>query len=243
MNNDTKQSIYDRPLKEFSLLNKVLLLLALGIVWLATKIYWRWSIDDPQQTLLRRTSDKGAIIICNHTSMAEVAVIMAHLVVSGRPVRAIGKSEFFAHPIIGWVFSHGGTIPVKRGDADMRALRRASRALGRGEDILIFPEGTRLRTDAAEREAVDHGGFALIAQMADVAVIPMAVCGFRDITPIGSRFPRPRRCWMRVGTPLSLQDAPSDLRRRDRLDWLGVEGMRRVRALRDNLRSDHPGRK
>lgn len=122
----------------------------------------------------------------------------------------------------------------------MSALRAAQHALQRGEDVLIFPEGTRVRADDQPVEV--HGGFALIAQMGKAPVSPMAVCGFRDITPAGKKLMRPKKCWMRAGDSVSLSDAPEGLKRRERTQWVEDESIRRMYELRDALRSEHPGR-
>ncbi|MDY4040632.1 MAG: lysophospholipid acyltransferase family protein [Collinsella sp.] len=232
------EDLYDRPMREFPLIDRILLKVALGILWVVSKLMWRWRVEGAERL---RAAGTGSVIICNHTSMAEVVAIMAHLLMTGAPTRAIGKSEFFEHPLIAWAFARAGSIPVKRGSADMGALRAAQHALGRGENVLIFPEGTRVRTDDQPVEV--HGGYALIAQMGKAPVVPMAVCGFRDITPAGSRVPRPLTCWIRVGGPVSLADAPVELSRRERLAWLEGEGMRRVYEIRDALRAEHPGRR
>lgn len=63
----------------------------------------------------------------------------------------------------------------------MKCLRAAQHALQRGEDVLIFPEGTRIRSREIKPEV--HGGFALIAQMGKAPVNPLAICGWSDITP------------------------------------------------------------
>ena len=124
--------------------------------------------------------------------MAEVPAIVSHIWASGRRVRPIFKSEFNSNAIVSWAFSRAGGIPVDRGTADMKSLRRAQHALQRGEDVLIFPEGTRVRSDSQEVEV--HGGFALIAAMAKAEIAPIAVCGFRDVTPEGKRLMRPVKC-------------------------------------------------
>ena len=140
-----------------------------------------------------------------------------------------------------WFFGRVGGIPVDRGTADMKALRRAQHALQRGEDILIYPEGTRIRSDDQPVEV--HGGFALIAQMAKADIVPMAVCGFRDVTPEGKHLMRPVRCWMRVGKRVTFADAPEGLKRSARLSWVEDEAIRRMYAIRDELRREHPGRR
>ena len=129
---------------------------------------------------------------------------------------------------------------IERGTADMKCLRAAQHALQRGEDVLIFPEGTRIRSREIKPEV--HGGFALIAQMGKAPVNPLAICGWSDITPPGKKIMRPKKCWIRAGKAVSLSDAPAGLKRTERLEWFESEAMNRVYAMRDELCAAHPGR-
>lgn len=122
----------------------------------------------------------------------------------------------------------------------MKCLRAAQHALQRGEDVLIFPEGTRIRSREIKPEV--HGGFALIAQMGKAPVNPLAICGWSDITPAGKKLMRPKKCWIRAGKAISLSDAPAELKRKERLAWFESEAMNRVYAMRDELCAEHPGR-
>lgn len=235
----TNDDYCDAPMREFPAPIRALVWVVMGILWVFSKLMWRWNTEDARY--LEPAGKTGNVIICNHTSMAEVVAIEAQLFFMGRRVRPIYKSEFARTRIVAWAFSRTGGIPVERGTADMRALRCAQHALKRGEDVLIFPEGTRVRTD--DQVAPVHGGFAVMAQMGKAPVVPMAVCGYRDITPVGKKLMRPVKCWQRVGEPLSLADAPVGLGRKERLAWLETESWNRVIALRDALRAEHPGRR
>lgn len=235
----TPEDYYDAAYTDFPAPIRVLVAIVMAILWVFSKIMWRWSIQD-ESLLLKREDGKGSVIICNHTSMAEVVAIETALYFKGRRPRPIFKSEFAKTKIVSWAFSRVGGIPVERGTADMKCLRRAQHALQRGEDVLIFPEGTRIRTRGAHSEV--HGGFALIAQMGKATVSPLAVCGWTDITPAGKHLMRPRTCWIRAGEPLSLSDAPAGLKRREKTAWFEKEAMDRVYAMRDELLEAHPGR-
>lgn len=238
-NFSTPEDYYDHGMREYPAPARVLYTVVLAILYAFSKLMWRWSIRDAQK--LVPDPDKGSVIICNHTSMAEVIAIVSHLWHVGRRVRPIFKSEFNSTGAVKWAFSRAGGIPVERGTADMKSLRRAQHALQRGEDILIFPEGTRIRTDDEKVEL--HGGFALIANMGKAPIVPMAVCGFRDLTPKGSKLTRPLTCWMAVGDSVSFDDAPSELKRREKSEWVEKRSIERMYALRDALQAEHPGRK
>ncbi|WP_199824821.1 lysophospholipid acyltransferase family protein [Collinsella provencensis] len=228
---------YDKGMSSFSLLDRAIYAFVMAVLWVFSKIMWRWNFEDADKL---HDGVNGSVIICNHTSMAEVLPIVTHLWAMGRRVRPIFKSEFNKTGIVRWAFALAGGIPVDRGTADLSALRAAQHALQRGEDILIFPEGTRIRSD--EQPVELHGGFALIAQMGKAPIAPMAVCGFRDITPLGKKVMRPMKCWMRAGDLVRLEDAPEGMKRRERTQWVEDEALRRMFEIRDALRVEHPGR-
>ncbi len=229
---------YDASMREFPLHERIIYAFVMVVLWVFSKLMWRWTFEDAYK--LHDADGAGSVIICNHTSMAEVLPIVTHLWATGRRVRPIFKSEFNSAGIVRWAFALAGGIPVDRGTADMSALRAAQHALQRGEDVFIFPEGTRVRSD--EQPVEVHGGFALIAQMGKAPVAPMAVCGFRDITPAGKKLMRPVKCWMRAGDIVRLSDAPEGMKRRERTQWVEDEAIRRMYAIRDDLRHEHPGR-
>lgn len=229
---------YDAPMSEFPLHERMIYAVVMAVLWVFSKLMWRWRFEDAEK--LHGPDGSSAVIICNHTSMAEVLPIVTHEWATHRRIRPIFKAEFNKAGIVRWAFALAGGIPVSRGEADMSALRAAQHALQRGEDVLIFPEGTRIRTD--EQPVEVHGGFALIAQMGKAPVAPMAVCGFRDITPAGKKLMRPKKCWLRAGDRVSFADAPEGLKRRERTQWVEDEGIRRMYAIRDQLRREHPGR-
>ncbi len=229
----------NHPISEFPAPIRAFRSLVIGVLWVFGKVMWRCDFER-KELIAGQGGGTGSVIICNHTSMAEVVVIYTELKRMGRSVRPIAKSEFYKNKLIAWAFSRVGAISVERGTADIKSLRAAQHALKRGEDILIFPEGTRVRSD--DQPAPIHGGFALIAQMAKAAIAPMAVCGFRDVTPNGKHVMRPVKCWMRAGEPVSASDAPADLKRTAKNQWVEDEAVRRMFEIRDDLRREHPGR-
>lgn len=230
---------YTHGMDEFAPPIKLMYAAVIAVLFAFSKLMWRWRFEEPGR--LVSGDGTGSVIISNHTSMAEVVVTVVHIYMTGRRVRPIMKSEFNRNPVVRWFFARVGAIPIERGTADMKAIRCATHALQRGEDILIYPEGTRIRTD--DQEVQVHGGFAIIAQMGKARIAPMAVCGFRDITPKGTHIMRPVKTWLRSAEPVSIDDAPNNLKRRERTGWAEEEALRRMYAVRDELRREHPGRR
>ncbi len=116
-----------------------------------------------------------------------VMVIMTHKafwdpVIAGmifdRPLRFMAKKELFANGAAARFITSLGAFPIDRGAGDRAALTAALEMLGRGEMLLMFPEGHRQRY---------HGvgdflpGVGMIALRSGAPVIPLALDGTQDM--------------------------------------------------------------
>ena len=227
---------YDSPVREYPFLSRLLFHVAVAVVFVFSKLYWRWTSEGPHGFRGVAKDAPGRVIVANHGSMFDPVVLILDATFSGRVLRPLYKSEFDKVGLVNWFFSRVGGIPIKRGTADMKAIRRAVAALKRGEDICIFPEGTRIR-DPHARPAL-HGGFAIIAQMAKADVVPVAIDGSDEICPSGKGFCRPAKVRLRYGAPLSFDDV-SGASRREKADAMEAAAMARVYELRDEVRVAH----
>ena len=180
------------------------------------------------------------MIVMNHVSMFEPVAMYVFMYTHSLRCRFIYKSEFDKIGILSWLLSRAGAIPVERGTADLKAVKRAERALKRGEYVLVYPEGTRIRTD--DQEVTIHGGFALMAQLGRAPVQPAAVVGARDITPAGTHWKRLFwRVFLKVGDPITFDQL--DIKgRKAKVAAMESLAMERVYALRDELRIAHPSK-
>ncbi len=236
---NTWDDYYDHGMAEFPLPSRMVYSAACAVVYGFTRLYWPWRFEDAEplmEELERR--DKGTVVVMNHVSMVEPVICVVMFWRHGLRIRPVFKKEFNRSDLTRWVFTRVGGIPVDRGTADLKAVRRAKRAIQRGESVLIYPEGTRIRDDDGTADI--HGGFALIARMAKTDVTPMAVVGARDVTPEGKRLPRPHRVFFKVGRPLRF-GALGVKGRREQLDAMERRAMDRVWELRAELRREHPG--
>jgi 1-acyl-sn-glycerol-3-phosphate acyltransferase len=162
----------------------------------------------------------GCIVVANHSSHADTAVLLAALPATARPVFAAAADYWFAVPVRRFVAtSLIGVLPVRRsgdsGYADLLAAVRPARA---GRTVVIYPEGTR-STDGTIAEF--RSGAVRLARECGVPLVPLAVMGTADVLPKGGRFsPAPMK--VRIGEPIDANDASaSELREQ-------------VMALRDN---------
>lgn len=221
------EDYYDHAMRDFPLPARLVCAALVRVVWAFTKLVWPWRIEGAERLC---ADGRGRVIVMNHESMLDPVALVCELWMRGVHVRPVYKSEFDGVPLASWLFSRVGALPVSRGTADMKMVRRARAALQRGECVLIYPEGTRVKRDA---DSEVHGGFALMAQLAKVPVQPVAI--------IGARHLRLRsHVAIRVGEPVEWDELPEGSRK-ERVAAMEREGMRRVWELRDALRADNPG--
>lgn len=227
---------YDHTMHEFPLPTRAFMAFAATVVTAATKLLWRWKIEDGR---LLWDDRRGRVIIMNHTSMLDPVIVIVSAYFHHQRVRTVFKSEFSKNKLVSWFFSRCGCIPVRRGTADLKVVRRAQAALQKGECVLIFPEGTRIKSD--DQPVTIHGGFALMAQMGKAPVQPMAIVGARDITPKGTHFKRFGRVYCKMGECIDFASLGVK-GRKQQASRMEEVAMGRVYQLRDELRAEHPGK-
>lgn len=233
----TREDYFDNAMDDFPWTAKLVLGVVICVVGFLSKIIFPWKIEDGEKLW---NDHSGRMIIMNHVSFLETVLPSVTMWFRGVHVRPIYKSEFEGNGFLHWLLPRVGGIPVDRGTADMKAVKRAVKCMKRGESVLVFPEGTRIKSE--EQQVEVHGGFALMARMAKVPVQPMAIVGARDIKPKGRKFPRLFwRVFLKAGDCISF-DEMTATGRRERTEEMERVGMERVYALRAELREEHPGK-
>jgi glycerol-3-phosphate dehydrogenase (NAD(P)+) len=111
----------------------------------------------------------GVILASNHRSFLDPFAIGCCL---GRPIYFVAKQELFKNPLLGWVLNCLGAFPIKRGASDEESMATARELLERGQAIVIFPEGTRIRTGSL---GSPKRGVGRLALESGKPVVPIAV--------------------------------------------------------------------
>src|SRR5215208_6621068 len=140
--------------------------------------------------------ESGGVIFCsNHRSFLDPFVIGT---IARRPIYYVAKQELFRHRLVAWLLSSLGAFPVKRGAGDRDMMATAKAILARGDSVLMFAEGTRIRPGALGRPKRGVGRLALET---GAPVVPVAVIGTEAVRN-GWRF-RPHKVRIRIGGPLT----------------------------------------
>ena len=163
-------------------------LLAATISWPIVKVGFRLRARG-----IEHLPQAGFVLAANHTSNFDPWPLAIPLF-PRRRLRFMAKSELF-NPILKPILLGGGAFPVRRGEADREAVRRAVELVQDGEIVVMFPEGTRRRKGLRKKhEARAHTGAARIALAAGAPLVPAAIKGtdrLSRLAPLRVAYGRP----------------------------------------------------
>src|SRR4051812_12381149 len=111
----------------------------------------------------------GVVLICNHQSFFDP--IIAGVAVP-RECHFMARDSLFRNRFFGPLISSLNAFPVKRGTADVGALKEALRRLNNGQLVMTFPESTRTRDGTI---GPFHPGVVLMAKRAGVPIVPAVI--------------------------------------------------------------------
>ncbi len=137
------------------------------------------------------------VAVSNHESYADIFLI-SHF---PWEMKWLSKDTIFRIPVMGWMMRMAGDIPIKRGKREsvVSAMKGCRDRLGKRVSVMIFPEGTRSRTE--DLLPFKDGAFKLAIE-AQAPILPIAVAGTRHCMAKGSFAFRRARARARVLAPI-----------------------------------------
>lgn len=122
--------------------------------------------------------DKGAfVLVSNHQSFLDPLFCGVYV---KRPMYFLARDTLFANRFFGWLISSVNTIPVKRGQADLSAMKKIISKLKEGNSVCLFPEATRTRDG---KITPFKPGFGLLCRRGEAAVVPVVIDGAFECWP------------------------------------------------------------
>lgn len=128
---------------------------------------------------LENLPESGALLCPNHASNWDPVLLGIALPVDYR-LFAMGKSELFKYKPVAWVMRHLGAFPVNRGGSDINAVKTAIDVIKRGDNLLVFSEGTVIRDGIGHADGLPahaKSGVAVIGVRTGATMIPVFVDG------------------------------------------------------------------
>ncbi len=123
--------------------------------------------------------DKPTIFVCNHLSNSD-GLVLSKVLKDIDPTFVAGV-KLSSNSLTSIGLNVVKTTSIKPNSADTEGLKNIISLVKKGESILIFPEGTRSRTESL-MEA--KKGIILIAKMTGVPIVPIGIYGTEKLLPI-----------------------------------------------------------
>ena len=119
---------------------------------------------------------QNSVLLCpNHATDLDPVLIALCLPLHYR-MHFMAKAELFENPVTGWLLRSLGAFPVQRDGKDIQSIKTAMQVLHKGENLLIFPEGTTIRGGVGYHDGLPahaHAGIAMIGVRTGAALVPV----------------------------------------------------------------------
>lgn len=143
------------------------MILWIAIILLAPYIFIFLPTRVIGKKFIKRIKKQPSIIGCNHQTNNDAIFLKIRV---SRKAKFMAKSELFKNKLFGGILKRLGGYPVNRGGNDIQAVKTTLGYLKDNKQIVIFPEGTRVKAnDSAELK----NGLVMFALKTDCYVIPM----------------------------------------------------------------------
>ena len=122
------------------------------------------------------------LLICNHQSFID-PVLLA--VAAKRHLHFLARDTLFKNKFFAWLISSVNAMPVRRGEADMGAMKMIISKLKEGKPVLLFPEGTR---SLDGKISAFKPGFGLLCKRGKAGILPAVIDGAFEAWPKNKKF-------------------------------------------------------
>jgi 1-acyl-sn-glycerol-3-phosphate acyltransferase len=143
------------------------------------------------------------IVTFNHQIFLDPPLLGAYI---PRDIEMMSKIENFeGNPVLAWMARNYGAFPVRRGEADVAAIRHTLQILKEERALLISPEGTRSRNGVLGEP---HPGVVMVALRSGAPILPVGISGAERFTEQIRRW-QPTPILMQIGRPYRLKSPTS----------------------------------
>ena len=123
------------------------------------------------------------LLVSNHQSYFDPIFCT---VFQRRMLGYLARDTLFINRFIGWLLRSVKAVPLKRGQADLGAIRTILSKLKSGNAICLYPEATRTPDG---KIAEFKGGIGLLCRRAKVPVVPLVIDGAYEAWPRDKKVP------------------------------------------------------
>jgi 1-acyl-sn-glycerol-3-phosphate acyltransferase len=134
-------------------------------------VFWKLKLTGREKIPWNRP----VVLIANHRSLVDILALYK----VRRPFKWVSKAENFKLPFIGMVLSLSNCVRINRESirSGLQFITQAEKEMKKGSSVMIFPEGTRSRSE--QMRTFRDGAFVLAKKM-QTGIIPIVHTGTED---------------------------------------------------------------
>ena len=128
------------------------------------------TVQRPKFMTTKPGLDEPTIFVCRHVGLMDPVILMAaYFRKMVRPL--VAKDYYDKNKFTRAFYKHAQCIPLDRRNVSKQWLEDSLEALGKGESVIIFPEGKRNKSGIGLQPF--HNGAALLAARSGARVVPV----------------------------------------------------------------------
>jgi 1-acyl-sn-glycerol-3-phosphate acyltransferase len=152
---------------------------------------------EPKVFNLNSIPEKGGfLLLSNHQSFLDPMLSANAL---KRQCCFAARDNLFEIPIFGRLVRSFNAIPIRRGQADLTAMRMFLEKLRDGYGLVLYPEATRTRDG---KIAEIKPGLSLLARKANVPIVPSVIDGAYEAWPRHKKLFSSGKVYVTYGKPI-----------------------------------------
>jgi 1-acyl-sn-glycerol-3-phosphate acyltransferase len=147
-------------------------------------------------------ADGAFILVSNHQSFLDPVFCACGI---KRQMNFLARDTLFKNPFFRWLCFSLNATPLRRGEADLSAMKTVIKKLQAGQPVLLFPEATRTSDG---RIAQFKAGLSLLCRRGNAAIVPMLIDGAYECWPRHKKiFSLGKRIVVRYGKSIPANEA------------------------------------
>ena len=169
----------------------------------------------PKLMTPRPELDEPTIFVCRHVGLMDPVILMVvYFRMMIHPL--IAKDYYDKNGFTRSFYKHAHCIPLDRRNVSKQWIEDSLEALGKGESVIIFPEGKRNKS--GNGLLAFHSGAALLAARSGARVVPVYNAFWKF----------PHRYRLAIGDPVHLDPLPAE---GESAQWLKAQTERMQQAV------------
>ena len=147
---------------------------------------------------MKNVPKKGPVLLLsNHQSFLDPMFSQSWI---RRGFHFVARQSLYENRFFGFLIRYLYTVPIKRGQADLAAMRTIIDRLKVGSAICLYPEGTRTGDG---RIAEIKPGFSLLSRKSGAKIVPVVIEGAFECWPRHKKFPKIAKVVVSYGKPIT----------------------------------------